>query len=97
MLMSQVPNLTPRERAYALATKAALHDSPDDVLVAIGSAGSIAAYANDPRNKNLIINARYVPNEKWNGGFRQKNYDGGPQCYLVLTRMLSHLFLFYVS
>ena len=85
--MYQVPNLTARERAYVLATKAALHESQDDLLVAIGSAGSLASYANDPQKKNLI-NARYVPNERWNGGFRQRNYEGGPQCYLVLTRML---------
>ena len=92
MQMSQVAQLSQKERAYSLAVKAALYSYPKDVLVCIGSAGSIAAYANDPRKKHLI-NARYIPNEQWNGGFRQGKYDGGPQCFLQLIRMFVNLYV----
>jgi len=91
--MSQVAQLSQKERSYSLAVKAALYSYPKDVLVCIGSAGSIAAYANDPCKKHLI-NARYIPNENWNGGFRQGKYDGGPQCYLQLLRMLFFILSF---
>ena len=70
--------------------------NPKDVLVCIGSAGSIAAYANDPLKKHLV-NARYIPNENWNGGFHQGKYDGGPQCYLQLIRMLIVFIVFWAN